>query len=126
MSWKIGLLTWLMPAALGACAPGDRTGPADPQAPRDTSTIECATLDADECRSSDACQTVRGSRVVRGEDGYCLEPRQAIGCLPIQICGEALTYFCDPEGQVYEVTNTCGPKGWNECEAPDALSGPCP
>jgi hypothetical protein len=127
MRWKTRLLTWLMPALLAACASGDRTGPSDPQASRDTSTLDCATLDADACRASEACQTVRGSRVIAsGEGAHCLESRQVIGCLPEQICGEALTYFCDPEGQVYEVTNTCGPNGWSECPAPDDLSGPCP
>jgi hypothetical protein len=128
MTWKTWLFTWSMPALLAACASSDKTAPSDLQAPgpRDTSTIDCATLDADACRASEACQTVRGSRVMPGEGKHCLESRQVIGCIPTAICGEALTYFCDSEGQVYEVTNTCGPSGWSECAAPEPLAGPCP
>jgi hypothetical protein len=129
MKLKIRLLTCLLASmALGSCVSGDKGGPADPQAPgpKDTATTDCSALEADACQASEACQTVRGSRVVaKGDGGHCLESRQVVGCIAAQICGEALTYFCDPEGQVHEVTNTCGPIGWSECPTPEPLSGEC-
>jgi hypothetical protein len=113
--------------------PGPETsGGAAPQpgsAPAAALPQFCAALDESVCRADERCQVVRGARVspAAGAEpaAYCLGPRAALGCIPSQLCGEALTYFCNEAGEVFEVSNTCGPTGWRECPAPEPLSGPC-
>ena len=116
----------------GTPAGGDDVA-ADPEpAPAADPAAEpgCAGLDAQACQATEGCQTVRGSHLVAlpaqgAAPAHCLQPRTAVGCIEAQMCAEAITYFCNDQGDVIEVTNACGPVGWKSCEAPQQLQGAC-
>ena len=97
--------------------PGDGDGEPNP---------ECVDLDEDECGMNPNCQPVNGARLKEnGPDSPCLEPAEFLGCIGMQGCGDAITWFCEGNN-VWQVNDTCGPEGAEQCEAPMEPVETCP
>lgn len=132
--------------------PGDQ---GTPEAPASGDTVleddgseagqgSCAGLAAAACGATEGCQVVRGARIVAkaaaaeaagaeaagaeaaaAASAHCLQPMTEIACIPAQMCAQVISYFCNDAGDVYQVTNACGPTSWKPCQEPQQLQGAC-
>jgi hypothetical protein len=90
--------------------PGDGDGEPNP---------ECFELDEAECGMNPDCQPVTGSPLrENGPGSPCLEPAEFLGCIGMQGCGDAITWFCGQGNTKWQVNDTCGPEGAEQCDAP--------
>jgi hypothetical protein len=81
------------------------------------------------CEADPACQAVNGQLLKQnGPDAPCLEPAAFLGCIPMQGCGDAPTWFCIGGGgnDLFLVGDTCGPEGAEMCEPMLPIPGDCP
>ena len=80
---------------------------------------DCAAIESKQaCDAADGCQSVVGQPVMpKGDNGWCVGEYEFLGCIPEQGCADAETFFCS-DGEKFRVPDTCGPPGFNECEAP--------
>ena len=103
---------------------GDTTGDGD----GDTGNSECFDIgDEAMCDDHPDCQSVLGSRLKQnGPDAPCLEPQEFLGCIPMQGCGDAETWFCQGMNNVWMVPDTCGPEDAQECDPPADPVEACP
>ena len=59
---------------------------------------------------------------------YYTEPPEFLACIPSQACGDAISYFCQMNGnntKYWEVIDTCGPPLFEPCDSPGDIDGPC-
>jgi hypothetical protein len=71
----------------------------------------------DDCEADPACQSVNGQPLqTNGPDSPCLDPAEYLGCIPMMICDDALTWFCiGGNEKPVLVNNGCGPEGAEMC-----------
>src|SRR5690606_25315963 len=89
---------------------------------------ECLDLDTQEdCEANPDCQSVVGSRLQQnGPDAPCLEPAEFLGCIGMQGCGDAITWFCGQGNNKWQVPDTCRPEGAEQCDPPAEPVDACP
>ena len=94
----------------------------------DTGNLGCGELKTEaDCLAAAGCQAVNGQPLIGGGLGMqpCLDPAEFLGCIPEQICGDALTWFCLGQDR-YLVFDTCGPDGFDPCQGPPNIPMNCP
>jgi hypothetical protein len=77
----------------------------------------CAGLDVEACANDNTCMSIDGSMV--NEMAMCLEKSDFVACADAAICGQVLTWGCDPNATPYLFFNSCLPEGFVACEGPD-------
>jgi hypothetical protein len=72
----------------------------------------------DDCEADAACQAVNGQPLQEnGPDAPCLNPVEFQGCIAMQGCDDAQTWFCTGGGgKPVLVNDGCGPNGSEECD----------
>ena len=82
-------------------------------------SIDCPSLDAEQCADEMACMVIEGMEWIHisGND-YCFDEKAFAGCIADADCDNQETYGCDGNDP-WRFSSTCIPDGWAVCDAPE-------